>query len=374
MPNFTPQQEEAIKSINCNVAVSAGAGSGKTRVLVERFVHILKSSRTAPVPLKASDILAITFTRKAAGEMKARVYQTLQELVADPQEPLEYWQQQLLELERAQITTIHGLCNRILKDNPVEAGLDPSFLLAEDFTGEEYLQQCLVDYVRQGLSREEPGLVTLTRAYGTAGLLNQLQGLVNQLGEVARFGSLEKPYLRSLEQEPAGKARLCALLEELVERREELGKTKGRQEVELLAENLFAVEQGIQAEPADYTAYRLYVDGMGKRGKLKDLITAIKELQESLVRLEVDRAALPMVAAWQEVLQGLDAYLQQQKQQDDFLDFDDLETRALELLRTNEQVRRKYQEKYRYIMVDEFQDTNYRQQQLVYPNVLSSMI
>lgn len=366
MPNFTPQQQEAITSISCNVAVSAGAGSGKTRVLVERFVHILQSSLQAPVLLKASDILAITFTRKAAGEMKERVYQALQQLVTEDVEHEVYWQEQLLDLERAQITTIHSLCNHILKDNPVEAGLDPSFILAEDFTGEEYLQYCLLEYVRRGLSQEEPGLMILTQAYGTAGLLQQLTGLVNQLGEISSFGDLQCPYLERLEQEPAGKARLCALLEELVARREELGKTKGRQDVERLAEQLYEVEQGIRQEPADYQAYECYVGILKKNGKLKELIAEIKTLQEALVQLEVDKAALPMVEAWQQVLDGLDVYLKEKKQQDDFLDFDDLETRALALLQSSELVRKKYQEKYRYIMVDEFQDTNTRQQQLVY--------
>ena len=367
MPDFTPQQEEAIKSINCNVAVSAGAGSGKTRVLVERFVHILQQSLQQPVPLKASDILAITFTRKAAGEMKERVYQTIQELITRDGEHDVYWQQQLVELERAQITTIHSLCNRILKDNPVEAGLDPSFILAEEFAGREYLEQCLISYVRRGLLQEEPGLETLTRVYGTSGLLAQLEVLVGRLEEIKSFGSLEEPYVKLLQQEPAGKARLCQLLEELVDRREELGKkTKGYQEVSLLAENLYQVEDGLQQQPTDYRAFDRYVKGLKKNGKLKDIIGEVKELQEKLLQLEVDRAVLPLVEAWEETLTGLATYLSQQKQQDDFVDFDDLESRALDLLKENVQVRKKYQDKYAHIMVDEFQDTNSRQQQLVY--------
>ena len=73
MFDFTKAQQEAIETLDRNVSVSAGAGSGKTRVLVERFVNILRQSlRQGGKQVSAADILAITFTRKAAGEMKER--------------------------------------------------------------------------------------------------------------------------------------------------------------------------------------------------------------------------------------------------------------------------------------------------------------
>ena len=79
MIDFKPNDEQmaAILAIDCNVSVSAGAGSGKTKVLVERFLHILEQDlpdyrATGKLQLDAGNILAITFTRKAAGEMKER--------------------------------------------------------------------------------------------------------------------------------------------------------------------------------------------------------------------------------------------------------------------------------------------------------------
>ena len=111
MSNFTDQQLQAITTIDNNVAVSAGAGSGKTRVLVERFLHILEQGKN----VSPKEILAITFTRKAAGEMKERVRISMEDrLAADVNG---FWKNHLQELERAQITTIHGFCNRLLKEN-----------------------------------------------------------------------------------------------------------------------------------------------------------------------------------------------------------------------------------------------------------------
>lgn len=70
--DFNEQQKKAVYTIDRNISVSAGAGSGKTRVLVERFVYILQDSAMHPErePVNAADIMAITFTKKAAGEMK----------------------------------------------------------------------------------------------------------------------------------------------------------------------------------------------------------------------------------------------------------------------------------------------------------------
>lgn len=367
MSNFTPQQQAAITTIDKNVAVSAGAGSGKTRVLVERFLYILRQGLKTGKPITASEILAITFTRKAAGEMKERLYKSMQELAETDVSNEGFWKGQLQELERAQITTIHGFCNRLLKENPVETGLDPAFTIAEEFEGDAYLKEALRTYLRQGLRKQEQAVLTLTNAYGVQGMLKQLQSLVTDIEEIIAFGDLLAPYQACLQGEPAAKERLCALLQELVDRRNELGKTsKQAQTVALLEENLQEVLEGIKAQPADFTAYNIYVGKISKTGKLKELITEIKNLQAGLLNLDVDRAALPLVEAWQIVLRDFAAQLNARKQQDDFLTYDDLEMRALALLRDNEQVRQNYQRRYRHVMVDEFQDTNDKQKQLVY--------
>lgn len=111
MANFTPEQQQAITTLHCNVSVSAGAGSGKTRVLVERFLHILEDPKA-----DAGRILAITFTRKAAKEMKERVRKAILERVETSSgADKAHWQEQLKASDRAFITTIDSFCSLILR-------------------------------------------------------------------------------------------------------------------------------------------------------------------------------------------------------------------------------------------------------------------
>ena len=128
MSDFTPEQKCAIETIESNISVSAGAGSGKTRVLVERFVNIIAKQKAA-----ADGILAITFTRKAAKEMRERVRAKLNILIKDSMGDRLFWQKQLMLLDRAQISTIDSFCSRLLRDNPVEAQVDPAFVTTEEF-------------------------------------------------------------------------------------------------------------------------------------------------------------------------------------------------------------------------------------------------
>ena len=140
----TKDQKKAKVTIDRNVSVSAGAGSGKTRVLVERFLYILEQTRYDANPVIPEEILAITFTRKAAGEMKEKLYDDLRDMLASEIDEetgkkidIEFWQQVMNSIEQAPITTIHGLCNRLLKENPVEAALDPGFQVAEEYEYDE---------------------------------------------------------------------------------------------------------------------------------------------------------------------------------------------------------------------------------------------
>ena len=205
----------------------------------------------------------------------------------------------------------------------------------------------------------------MTNAYGINGTISQLQSLVGQMDDVLTFGDLTKEYQKILQDEPAAKARLCSLVEDFAYR-DDLGKNKTAEAVALLKENLQDVVNGIQKEPSDFTAYDTYLGKLRSTTKIKAQLEEIKSLKASLLNLDVDRAALPLVEAWQKVLQDFAAYYRSRKEQDDFLTYDDLEELAVKLLQDNEQVHHKYQERYAYIMVDEFQDTNDRQKQLIY--------
>lgn len=135
MPTFTPAQHDAIHTHDQNMVVLAGAGSGKTSVLVNRYVELLRTHPDWPI----SSIVAITFTEKAAREMRARVREAVdnlaESLTLTPAERAE-WRIRQSELDSARISTIHSLCATLLRANAAEAALDPGFeVLEEDDAG-----------------------------------------------------------------------------------------------------------------------------------------------------------------------------------------------------------------------------------------------
>ncbi len=370
MADFTPQQEEAIRTVDRNVAVSAGAGSGKTRVLVERFMHILRRGLADPgLKADASEIVAITFTRKAAGEMKARIRRAMEEEAARSDGA--FWRGQLEALERAQITTIHSVCSRILRENPVEAELDPGFVLAEDFEGREFLLRCLKDYVRRGLQQEDAGLKTLADAYGSSLLLQMMEDMLPHLSSLREMGGLKRPYEESAARLPALKEEFCSLLREAAAQRDKYASPKtalyGR--LEELEASLADLVPEISREPAGAQAMARALELTSVRGRLKEeykeLLGRLKTLRDEINGAEADILALPLIGCWEKTLDSLAAYIRSRKLETDFLDYDDLEIMALELLH-DENIRRKYRQKFRYLMVDEFQDTNDRQRRIIY--------
>src|SRR6478736_516502 len=126
---FSQEQLEAIRARGSLVTVSAGAGSGKTRVLVERFIDLVQRDGVSPL-----EILAITFTEKAAAEMKERIVRRFEEREDVANRRL---------AEAAYISTIHGFCSRILRENPLAARLDPSFRVMDELTENIFLDEQL---------------------------------------------------------------------------------------------------------------------------------------------------------------------------------------------------------------------------------------
>ena len=133
--NLLPEQRQAIETLDKNICVSAGAGSGKTMVLTERYLHILRTERARNSQFSVDNILALTFSEEAANEMKERITRGLEksglsELIPD--------------LERAALSTIHGFCHRLLRENALEAGLDPDFQVLDETEARFLLNQSIM--------------------------------------------------------------------------------------------------------------------------------------------------------------------------------------------------------------------------------------
>ena len=156
---FTPSQQKAL-NIEKHVCVTAGAGSGKTTVLVERYLEILRSGSAGP-----QNIVAITFTEKAAAEMKARVLERLNEAedITDRDNLLD-------QMSSAYISTIHAFCSRILREFPFQAGVPANFSILQGIDQKLLLQDTVKGTLKNiGTDPEDqhrPELTHLLQRYG----------------------------------------------------------------------------------------------------------------------------------------------------------------------------------------------------------------
>lgn len=362
--NPTSEQALAINTIKSNVSLLAGAGSGKTYVLMKRFVQILR----ADLSVNPTNIVAITFTRKAADEIKGRVRQAVSECVEQAQNDLERlrWQEHLQKVESAPISTIHSLCSRILRDNPVETQLDPEFTILEDFEAQDFFKETLQQYLRKNI-KENAALRRLVQTYGVNSFVNQVTALGDKLSELVCEDNLAEPYLKAKEELPALQQKLFAAVRTVIEAREALGaKTKGRQTLTEAAGLLDEMQKQLLAPEPDCSL--LDASGVVKvSGKaLAAELTNLKNLRQELNHVLLNAKGCDLVQDWLAVLQEFYACLSARKQENNVLFNDDLDLLAIEHLQKNEALRQKYQERYKYIMVDEFQDTNERQRQLIY--------
>ena len=141
---LTEEQRLAIETEDRALLVEAGAGTGKTAVLVQRFLYLL--DRHPDWPLES--IVAVTFTEKAAREMRARIRQEVEQKAS--QAPFDaIWQERRRNLDRLMVNTIHGFCARLLRENAIAAQVDPRFQVLEeteaDLLKEESLRQTFAE-------------------------------------------------------------------------------------------------------------------------------------------------------------------------------------------------------------------------------------
>ena len=130
--SLTSQQQAAAYAPH-SIAVTAGAGTGKTYMLVERYLYYLRERQISPL-----EMVAVTFTEKAASELRSRIRSTVSQEFPEAVE-------MLAELEAAQISTIHALAARICRQYPEAAGVPPDFAMLDDLERDLWLSDALKD-------------------------------------------------------------------------------------------------------------------------------------------------------------------------------------------------------------------------------------
>jgi ATP-dependent exoDNAse (exonuclease V) beta subunit len=316
------------------VFVSAGAGTGKTSVLVERYVRAVCERG-----LDVESILVITYTRKAAGELRTRIRAAL----------VERGRPDLARaLDGAWISTIHGFCNRLLKAHPFSVGLDPRFRELEDAGAAVLRGEAFERALRAFLEDGGEERLRLLATYRTDGLRKMLTGVYETLRSAGRELVLE------LGERPA-------LAEAIV---------RLRDEATALAADAAATElqRGNAAEALRIVTESAPPERVVDLSALK--CRGARAVSYEQERKAVERAALEELAAHdrellQELLERFAAEYATAKRQESAVDFEDLQLAARDLLRNDDAVRDAVRLRFRLVMVDEFQDTNRLQCELV---------
>ena len=161
-----PEQAAAAYEIKKHVSVTAGPGSGKTTVLVERYIHILREHS-----LSIDQIVAITFTNRAANEMRERLRSELNLMLRiSTDEERRRWLNYKRTLDGAVITTIHGFCARMLREFPIEARVDPQFLLLDEHRAAMMLELIVEEVLSEFISNGHVEISRLTLGVGRSRL------------------------------------------------------------------------------------------------------------------------------------------------------------------------------------------------------------
>src|SRR5215510_1487200 len=168
-----PEQKIAAHTLDRHMSVTAGPGAGKTFVLVERYLEILRARKAA-----VENIVAITFTNRAANEMRQRVRDRIDGLLRDlPDQERQTWLRHKRTLEGAVITTIHGLCSRLLHEFPVEANIDPQFVLLDEHQAAMLLESVVEETVADAIHHGGEAIVRFAEGTGRAALATALSEL-----------------------------------------------------------------------------------------------------------------------------------------------------------------------------------------------------
>jgi ATP-dependent helicase/nuclease subunit A len=426
---FTHQQAVAVRASGEVAAlptvVTAGAGSGKTRTLVGRYLALLESG------LSLRSVVAITFTDKAAREMRARIRadieiwlercpERIEERLDDaaataPEVGRAWWEEVFAGLDSARIGTIHSLCAEILRAHPAEAELDPDFdVLDENQTALlkaravdaalawavvtpevvplfEYLNE---RQLRQALATLVEKRLDAVAAFDVLVDEGSIERALTELDEVsrrrlteaqlARWSEALAAWLHKRLAVPAWTAPLSQLVHLQAHRSDDKLETARRDVLAHWADARAALEsQDWDAMFVSILALRGAVSTGGRKQNWDpDDLAAARGAMRAL-RVHFDDVLAPLLKrrpiSWTLDERGADALPRLRllfdralaeycrlKDERRGLDFDDLEARALALLVRDDQVRTQWQAEVQAVLVDEFQDTNSRQQQIVY--------
>lgn len=358
LSTLMPQQLQVVKTLDRPLFVSAGAGSGKTFTLTRRIVYAL-SPESGPFVEHLDQVLAITFTKDAAAEIRDRVRRALIDEGMD---------EEALTVDDAWISTIHGMCSRILRAHALELGIDPEFTVLTDT--DELMDQAVEHVLGRATAPDAaPELAASLKALyawypmagegGPFGAGTTIKGLVRDLLEL----SSQLPGGMDDVRVARGQADTSALADAY---RAALGASKAATEKAQVA--LDAIDAFEASGKTMEDAARLMMScSMPRASKAfpKEQVELLKaEAADAFINI-VLACGGPALDALVGLARAVEAEYRALKADQSALDNNDLLRMAYEALRDHPAIRAAYEGRFKMVMIDEFQDTDQMQVDLI---------
>lgn len=374
--DLNPDQRLAAHTLDRPVTLTAGPGAGKTKVLVERYLHILRTQ-----PVDVDQLVALTFTNRAAAEMRERVRKSLDELLRScPSQERGRWMKHKRSLDGAIITTIHGFCARLLREFPVEAAIDPQFALLEEHQSSLLLEAAAEASLTESINANDESITKLTAGVGRSKMISALMGIYRGIRNLGlEIGEVERRTLatyRGLDAYREALSELDLRMREFLAVRDlskpAESKRKSAERKWALLRPILSGDPGTVSRSAYSQAVQDFREARPNRQRnLRDLLVKLddliweKDLKGRVPMLFFDLRAARYATDVLRIIGRIDTRLSEAKQRISALDFDDLQIEALRLVRTHPEVLRRTAGHYRFFLVDEFQDTNGLQRDLL---------
>ncbi len=384
IPPLTDDQRQAAFTHDRNVVVLAAAGTGKTRVLVERMLALLAAN--PDWPLEA--LVAITFTRKATHEMRERLRRALYARARATNGPgRAHWLRRLNEVDVARIDTIHGLCADILRHSAPETGIDPEFEILEDGEATIELDQALQETLEALAAAQDPAMALFSE-YDRRQIMDALREQVRQPELAPLPEGLLQRWQHAWEEELVGRMdelRNSTAFSDALEWQEksdwpEDDKLGG---VWTACSPLLIELVDVSAPDRARELLGQLDDAIDLRGGstkkwgsvealagAKDLLRSLRDAVRPVLRdmgdgiTGLDHRAAELLPHWQRLIEAAQRAYRARKRASNHLDFDDLERLTCDILQQPE-VRERFRREFKQVLVDEFHDTSPLQWEII---------
>ncbi len=358
-PSDETSRRRIVEDLDTTFLVEAGAGSGKTTKLVDRISALLALGKA-----EVGRIAAVTFTRKAAAELREKLQQRLEKRAVEDPDPVvrERMRTAVADIGHAFIGTIHSFCARILRERPVESGLDPDFTELEEAEAGGFLETCWQDYLAEAHLRNDPLLARL----GEIGI--DAAGLEELYQRLCQFRDIE-PYAPACPKPDLAPARrklrrfMAAVGKAMPSDEPDDGWDKLQTSYRRAAWLLDTYGDGRDRDLIDIL--ELFEKGAVTLNRWPDKKTA-KAFKDGFLPDFLRDSVVPAVRGWREHVysdcvafaRAAAEFAAARRSVDSTLDYTDLLIKARDLLRDNNDVRGFFSRRFTHILVDEFQDTD----------------